>query len=166
MALVLGLISIVGFGQINISSSKQSTRINSNQILYHGIYGEIKNIDSVYYICVNDLKSDEVLYVKIGIKKEDVINSLIALDTEFSKLKNKEYIAFNDGIQNIIMYKWGGVPYFSNGTGEYVHQYLKRSTLAGLFGGRGSIGRESDKMIGCLDVSSCFRRAIDNLNVQ
>lgn len=164
MALMLCFVSIVGFGQISVKSNTYgSTRIDDNKCLYSGIYGKIRQIDTVYYICVNDLKSDNILYVKLGVTKEEVINGLTTLDNIFDNLYNKEYVSFNDGLQDMILYKWGGVPYFSNGTAEYVHQFLKRSTLSGLFGGRGSISREGDKMIGCLDTASSFKKAINAL---
>lgn len=111
VALMLCLVSIMSFGQISIGSSG-TTRNDDATVFYKGMYGRICEIDTTYVICVNDLRSNEVLYVNLGSNLEVAIKSLSALNDALTSLKNKEYISFNDGEKNVIMYKWGGVPYF------------------------------------------------------
>ena len=165
VALMLCLVSIMSFGQISVGISG-TTRNDDATVFYKGIYGRICKIDTTYVICVNDLRSNEVLYVNLGSNLEVTVESLSTLNDALTSLKNKEYISFNDGEKNVIMYKWGGVPYFSDGTAEYVHNYLKNSMMQGMFGGNAQSARirEGDKIIGCLDIAKAFQIAIKNLS--
>lgn len=162
---LMSLISIMSYGQISVGTTG-TTRNDDSSVFYKGIYGRICRIDDTYVICVNDFRSNEVLYVNLGTSTDNAVESLTSLNNALKSLKNKEYISFNDGKKDIVMYKWSGIPYFSDGTAEYVHNYLKNTMIQAFAGGNPQSARirEGDKIIGCLDAAKAFQIVIKKLS--
>ena len=62
------------------------------------------------------------------------------------------------------MYKYTStVPYFSEGDIEYMKNYISKTIMQGIFGAPYR-RRANDKMVGCIDDISQFKKAIKHLD--
>ena len=160
VALVLCMVSILGFGQITISS-EGSSRVEDYVI--KGMYYNIKCYDSVYILNIKDLESTEFIRIKLGNTTKEAYNSLNTLYDWFKQAKTKDYIEFNTGETIITMYKCTStVPYFSEGDIEYIKSYIKNTMLQGMFG-TPYRRRNNDKMVGCIDDIGQIKKALKKL---
>ena len=151
------------FGQITIGNTGSSKIEN---YLIKGMYYNIKCYnDTLYILNVKDLESTEFIRIHLGNNKDEAKNSLIALYDWFKDAKTKDYIEFTsvNGVV-ITMYKYTStVPYFSEGDIEYMKNYISKTIMQGIFGAPYR-RRANDKMVGCIDDISQFKKAIKHLD--
>ena len=160
VALMLCMVSIMGFGQITISS-EGSSRVKDYVI--KGMYYNIKCYDSVYILNIKDFESTEFIRIKLGNTTKEAYNSLNALYDWFKQAKTKDYIEFNTGETIITMYKYAPtVPYFSEGDIEYIKSYIKNTMMQGIFG-TPYRRRNNDKMVGCIDDIGQIKKVLKKL---
>ena len=160
VALMLCIVSIMGFGQITISN-EGSSRVEDYVI--KGMYYNIKCYDSVYILNIKDIESTEFIRIKLGNTTKEAYNSLNTLYDWFKQAKTKDYIEFNTGETIITMYKYTStVPYFSEGDIEYIKSYIKNNFMHAMFG-TPYRRRNNDKMVGWIDDIGQIKKELKKL---
>lgn len=161
IALLMCIINVVSYGQLNVVNSGGNTKTDK---IVGDMYARVICQNSIYQLSVKDNKSSNHIVITLGNNKEDAVKSLEQLYEWLSTARKKDYFTIDEKGQNIVFYKHDSTAFcVSHGDVEFCKEFIKSQLLSLTIGGYYGQNNIKNPMIGFAKIS-LIKKALKTLS--